>query len=332
MGRSIWIWKLGIFATILALVSVVHAQGKAGKPSAEARARAREAYGEGQKLFEAEKYEQAKASFEEAFEAIPNPVVLVSIAECQKRLGEAAEAVATFERYLEMKPDAKDRASVEEKIEEIKNLPATLEIFTDPPGAAVRIDGEDTGKSTPAEIELAPGEHSVELTVSSGESVTRTVNAEFGKRHELRVELGAEEAIVDPFAEGPAAVQEPEQEPETRTDEGPSIVPWVVIGVGGAALVAGTVMGVMALAKESDFNDKPTEDSADAGERLALFTDVAFGVGAVAVITGLVLLLTEEEPRGEDEMAGGGSGEASRVLLAPAVLNQGAGVSARVRF
>jgi hypothetical protein len=41
----------------------------------------------------------------------------------------------------------------------------------------------------------------------------------------------------------------------------------------------------------------PTAESADRGERLALFADVAFGVGAMGALTALVLYVTyDDEP------------------------------------
>jgi hypothetical protein len=302
---------------------------KSTAPTEEQRQRAREAYGRGQQLFKADKYDEAEQAFNEAFEAVPNPVVLVSVGECQRKKGEAVKAVATFEKYLEMRPSAPDREAVEQKILELESLPATLAVDSDPQGASVRIDGQDTGKVTPAEFELLPGEHEVTLLVNGEEKVTEKVTAQFGTRHEMRVELGAED-LVDPFAAEPTAAEEaPAEEPVDERES--SVVPWVVIGVGGAAIATGVVLGVLTLGERSDFEDNPTHDGADTGERLALFTDVAFGVGAVAVVTGVVLLLTEEEG-GEQaasalQVAGGGG-----VEVMPAVSSEAAGVSARMQF
>ena len=87
------------------------------------------------------------------------------------------------------------------------------------------------------------------------------------------------------------------------------------------------------LAERSDYDANPTDESADRGERLALFADVAFGVGAMALITGAVLYLTDDS--GEPEPA---SAHATRrvrgndVAFAPIVSPRVAGVSARVRY
>jgi hypothetical protein len=122
-------------------------------------------------------------------------------------------------------------------------------------------------------------------------------------------------------------VKEPVDEGERST-----VVPWVVIGVGGAAIVTGAVLGVLTLGERSDFDDNPTHDGADTGERLALFTDVAFGVGAVAVVTGVVLLLTGDEEEGEAWRGSRMADGSSSLKLMPAVSTETAGVSARMQF
>ena len=323
-----------VISISVTLAPAAQAQKKADEtPSTAATARAREAYEKGQQYFDAGEYKNAEAAFREAYAAVPNPVVLLSVGECQKRAGEYAEAASTFERYLKEKPDAKDRAEVENKIEEIRSMPATLAVTTDPPGAKISIDGSDSGLVSPAEVEIAPGEHTVELSLETGETVTKTVQADFGARHELMVEIGAEN-LVDPFDTGSdvASVYDAELEAEEYENTArSSVAPWIVMSVGAAALVAGTFLGAMALSEESDFNEHPTTDSADTGEQLALFADVAFGVGAVTVVTGLVLLLTEEDPE-RDETGAAAKGSGPRVLAAPVLLRDGGGMAASVRF
>jgi hypothetical protein len=57
-------------------------------------------------------------------------------------------------------------------------------------------------------------------------------------------------------------------------------------GVGGASLVAGGVLGALALGAKSDFDDKPTYEGADRVESRAIAADVAFGLSAVLLVTG----------------------------------------------
>ncbi|MEM9191378.1 MAG: hypothetical protein AAGF12_19560, partial [Myxococcota bacterium] len=46
----------------------------------EERARARDSYARGQELFRAGEYDEAEAAFNDAYDAIPNPIVLLGIA------------------------------------------------------------------------------------------------------------------------------------------------------------------------------------------------------------------------------------------------------------
>ena len=68
---------------------------------------------------------------------------------------------------------------------------------------------------------------------------------------------------------------------------------------------------------------RPVE-SADDGERLALFADVGFGVGAIALITCAVLYMTDGDVESEQASAG--------LYITPAVSATEAGVSARLSF
>ncbi len=318
-------WLVRVAASIVIVGFAIRAQA-AEEPSQEARERAREAYGQGQEFFAAGQYEQALAAFQSAFEAIPNPIVLLSIGETQKKLGKAVEAVESFEGYLALKPDASDRAAVEQKIAELRSLPATLAIASYPQGAAIRIDGEDTGKVTPAEVEVPPGEHVVTLSLDGFSNEHETVQAGFGIRLQLAVPMTAE------------SVEEDLGRPTATTDDmaavaasESSVLPWIVIGVGGAAVVTGGVLGLLALSKHDDFEAEPTEEAADSGERLALFADVAFGVGLAALVTGWVLLVLPEHEAGEDAAASG-TARAARLRLMPGVHGDGAGMWGRLQF
>lgn len=80
-----------------------------------------------------------------------------------------------------------------------------------------------------------------------------------------------------------------------RQPRSPSIVPWVVVGVGAAALVVGGITGVLALSKESDLLERcPERDcpelqsEADGGRRLARTTDALLIGGAIVTGAGIV--------------------------------------------
>jgi hypothetical protein len=91
--------------------------------------------------------------------------------------------------------------------------------------------------------------------------------------------------------------------------------------------VAGTVLGILALSERADYDKHPTEAGADRGERLALFADVGFGVGAMALVTTAVLLLTHDDVKEPEQ-----DKQTSRFEVIPSVTARGASATAKVRF
>lgn len=332
MRTVTWLCRFLVLVGVLATVTQTAEAQRRRSANNEQQQKARTAYARGQELFQAGSFEEAKTAFNEAFEAVPNPVVLLSVAECEVKLTQLPEAVTTLERYLALREDAPDRAQVEAKITSIKETPATLVISSDTPGARIKIDGADTGKVTPAELQVAPGAHVVQVAFGSEEGSTQSMTARYGQRHELSVELGGRN-LVDPFGDSgeatPAATtSEPAAEP-VASSGGVGPAAWVLASVGAVGIVTGTVLGFMTLSAKNDFDETPTADQADKGERLALFTDVAFGVGAVCLITGLVLAVTA----GEEEAAADASGtESARLRVTPIVSPTTAALSAQLQF
>jgi hypothetical protein len=104
---------------------------------------------------------------------------------------------------------------------------------------------------------------------------------------------------------------------------------WLTGVTGAVGLVTGTVLGFLVLTERSDFDAKPSAAVADRGERLALFADVAFGVGAMALITGAVLFLTSDDA---DASPAAERAQRERLQIVPAALAHGGGVSARMKF
>jgi len=317
-----------LFALAGSIASSAHAQGAAAAPTDEARATAREAYGRAQQLFQAGDYAGSEAAFMEAYAAVPNPVVLMGVGESRERAGNLVGAIEAFEHYLAERTDAPDAAAVRTRIEGLRAHPATLAVRSTPPGAAITLDGEATGRTTPAELEVAAGEHRIGLRLDGHSDESRSLDAGPGAHEEVAVELtevAAEPALGDgePI---PETVPEDHASQDDAEDVNTGV--WVTAGVSAGALLMGTVIGFLALSEESDFNDAPTADSADRGEKLALFADVAFGVAAAAALTGIILHFTQADDDDDED----NDETATRVDVAPAVGPHGAGLSAQVRF
>jgi hypothetical protein len=256
--------------------------------------------------------------------------VLVSLGEARERGGNLTAAVETYERYLAARTDAPDRARIEGKIRELRARPARLAVSSTPSGASIRVDGEATGDVTPAEVEVPPGSHTIGLEADGFEAAEESVEVTFGEQREVAVELTAVPEAVEETVEGDGEeLGEEEEIVEAPAREGKGVSPgvWVASAIAGVGLVTGTVLGFLALSDQAEFDDTPSDETADRGETFALFADVAFGVAAAAAITAVVLYLTSDD--GDDESE---ASTEARLEVTPVVGTQGGGIRANVRF
>ena len=345
----------------LAPVSAAEAQ------TPEQRQRAREMYAQGQREFDAGNFEAAQAAFEQAYAAVANPVVLLGVASAQERRGMTGEACGTLRRYLRERADAPDRATIEGRIEglhcpdEAPPQQATIRIACQPAGAAIAIDGTDTGRVAPADITVAPGEHTVTLTLGGYLAVSQQVSLVAGATSEITVTLTQQPAQAsetegegtamgedDVFGaggegEGEGAAEgegegaaEGEGEGEGATappaSTGPSAAVWVTTAIAGVALVTGSVFGFLALSQQSDFDAAPTHSAADQGEAFALVADLSFGIAVAAGVTAIVLYATEPHGDSSSATAHRDDDDGPQVSFAPVVGTQGGGAALSVSF
>jgi len=146
----------------LALLAVASAQ-------ADEVAEAKTRFEKGAALFHAGKYREAIGAFQEAYRLKPHGAIHFNVAQCREKLGEWPAALHSYHDYLRELPEARDRAAVRAAIVRIEQkLVAAgvqaLLVYTDPPGAAVRLDGKPRGR-TPFHITLAPGAYRVTLAL-----------------------------------------------------------------------------------------------------------------------------------------------------------------------
>jgi tetratricopeptide (TPR) repeat protein len=293
----------------------------AGKPSLEALDRARLSYARGQAAFERSYYVVALAAFQDAYENVPNPIVLVSVGESAAKAGRVDLALQAYDEYLRLRPDAPDHADVTQKRAQLVQSPARLVITSDPAGADIVVDDKVTGQRTPATIEVPPGAHRVSLVLAGYAVDALPVEAGPGAHIEHAFQLQAipkQELLPSP--ETPIAA------PAAATSV-PTAAIVVTSSLGAVGLITGTVLGIAALSARSDYQNNPTADKADQGERLALFADVGFGVGAMALITTAVLLFTHDTPEDVET-----PGQTAKLSVLPQITPSGASATAKLRF
>jgi hypothetical protein len=277
-------------AKLLAVVLLVSSSSVlAEPPTPKDKARARELYALGQQMFRQGDYVGAQRSFDEAYKAVPNPIVLLSIAECQVRTDNFTDAVVTLQTYVQQRPDAPDRAQVEEQIGKLKAKPGVVTVESTPSGATIWVDGHSSSLVTPADIELPAGDHLITVEAQGHSKAEQGITVLIGSHQ--RVSLA-------PIAEAvpePALQPVPDVQIQAKTTSQGMLPIWVATGVAGAGLLTGAILGGMALKVKGDFDAKPSETTADKGERLALFADVGFGIAAAAGITAIVLFVTRDK-------------------------------------
>lgn len=312
-------------ALVLALLwsaSVGHAQ-----PAAPNKARARELYAQGQQLFRQGDFSGAQRAFEDAYRAVPNPVVLLSVAECQVRTENFAGALSSLQQYLAERPNAPDRAQVEVQIQNLESKPGLVTVESAPPGAQIAVDGVGTGNVTPFELSLRAGTHTIALTAPGHLKLEQRVEVSVGARQRLALTLTPEPVAAPKAEQNPVAETQPD--PKAGRGRHATVGVWTSLAIAGVTLATGTGLGVAALQRDKDYNaDIKATGMADEslkqqGERLALFSDVTLGIAAVAGVTALVLYLTSAEP---------GEGGEQAILVAPELRPSEVGLHGRMRF
>lgn len=300
--------------------------GEAHAQTEAARARARQLYATAQALFDSGQYAQAEANFRAAYEAVPNPVVLRAIAAAQERQGNVVQAAQTLQQYLNDSPQATDRAEVERHIQELTGRPATMTVASTPPGAQILIDDQVVG-TTPAELPVAAGEHTIELRLAGYSTVRQTFTAQSATRARLDV----------PLTPGTGTLGETGGDGQAASGGGgggseePTAEVWAMAGVAAAGLISGTVFGFLALSEQSNFDAMPTNATADRGELFALIADISFGVAIAGAATAIILYIVERSSGG-DTQTSMLERDGLRLDVSPwAGLNSG-GVAAQLRF
>ncbi|HET7826311.1 MAG TPA: PEGA domain-containing protein, partial [Anaeromyxobacter sp.] len=163
------------FAAVLAVLALLAPAPGHADDVAEAKAR----FKKGAELYRAGKWREAIAEFEAAYRLKPAGAIHFNVAQCRERLSEWPGALRAYHDYLREVPDAKDRAAVRASIGRVEGRLAAagvqaLLVYSDPPGAAVVLDGRPRG-TTPFHIVLPPGSYALSLALDGYEPVKEDV-------------------------------------------------------------------------------------------------------------------------------------------------------------
>jgi hypothetical protein len=90
--------------------------------------RAKEHYTKAENLYRVERFQDAFTEYQEAYLAKPEPNLLFNMAQCQRKMGNRAEAVRFYRRFLAAKPNPPNLATVEQHLRDLEAVqpPTTL--------------------------------------------------------------------------------------------------------------------------------------------------------------------------------------------------------------
>jgi tetratricopeptide (TPR) repeat protein len=107
--------RVRVLVAILALSAVA----RAAEPLTDDEAGKRH-YLSAQAYFDQASYEDALREYQASYRLSKYPAILYQIGLCQQRLGLVSDAIASFEKYLELDPQSKRRVSVEATVQNLK--------------------------------------------------------------------------------------------------------------------------------------------------------------------------------------------------------------------
>lgn len=289
---------------------------------------ARAHYAGAEEKLKAGDYAGAYEGYKAANDLLPAPITMFKMALCQDELGKVADAISGYEAFLastEPGSSSERATEAERRIAELKKkLPATVALKSDPAGASIEVDGAAAQGVTPIDLELSPGRHTLRITLPGYDPAEKELDAAPGGSHELALTLTATPVEVAAAEPTPS---EPSPAAEASAPESSNLVPYVLLGLAGAGVITGGVFGVKAMQAKSDFDKgEKTAGKADEIDRSALVADMAFGAALTFGVTGLVLLLTNDEATEKS------ASKARNLQVAPYVSPQGAGAGAFLQF
>ncbi len=108
-------------------------------------------------------------------------------------------------------------------------------------------------------------------------------------------------------SQGGGTTTTPPPPPPPPPESNQALVGWIVAGTGAGVAIVGGVFGLLASQTHADFEEANAADRPDlreTGESQALIADIGMGVGAAAIITGLVLVFTAPDAPETTEATG----------------------------
>lgn len=312
-----------LFPRSLTALSLLGSVALSRPAAAQDVAAAETLFNHGVAEMEARNFKVACAEIAESHRLDPRPGTLYTLAQCEVRWDHVATAMTHLGDYLalyeRLTPDQKTRQRERPKVAQAQRDKLSLEVpeltlVLPPEAPAGTVVKRDDTVVAPAALGLGlpldPGEHVVSTLAPGGEIWKQQFTIVKGERKRLVLEAKAA-----PRIEAAAAASTPAKAPAVaEAVKGPStrrVAAYVIGSVGVAGLVAGGVMGGLALGKKAIIaeNCGPGVDPKNPGDAtrcrepglaaaaavkpLGLGSTIGFAAGLAGVGTAIVLILTE---------------------------------------
>lgn len=298
------------------------------EPNEADRATARELALAGHTALTAKDYATAIDRFSRADALVHAPTLVVDWARSLQGLGRFVEAHEKYELVLREGVDSSAPKSWQHALEDAKKelealtprLAWVTVILKDPPDATVRIDGVVVPPAAVGVKRAAdPGFPKITVSAAGYEDFEQTLTVGPGEEKSIEVTLTKKPEVAAAASANDDAYRPRQKNAVRRT------VSYVLLGVGGAGLVGGGVMGVLALHKHSQLASackgtlcrSAEENRIKSYHLYGTLSGVGLGVGVAGLGAGLVLLLTEPKP---EQSASAADGVHVRPLLGAGVV------------
>jgi hypothetical protein len=137
---------------------------------------------EGVRSFREGRYADAVAYFQAAYKSGGPSSELWNIARTREKMDDVEGATETLDAYLALKDlSPQDRAEAQREGQALRDRPSIVTVVTDPPGAAVAVDGKPAAGATPLSVEVRAGSHAVAVRRAGYAPETRDVQARLGR-------------------------------------------------------------------------------------------------------------------------------------------------------
>ncbi len=291
-------------------------------------------FADAKKAMEAGNYGEACPKFDDSYQAYPGTGTLLNSAACYEAAGKLATAWGRYgEAIAAAKRDgAQDRVSyAQEHRAAIEPKLSHLTVKVDETtkaldGLEIRVNGRPLPKSAfGLSVPTDAGAVKVEATAPGKKPFSRELSLGQAKQESVTIgalEDGPAETTAAPAPASTAAPEHEEQQPpaaagqQQSSSSGQKVLGYTLGGVGIIGLGVGAVFNVLARSAADEAQERCLPDSAsgqcdltsteevtarqnnlNAAESDALVSYISLGVGAAALTTGAILILTA--PSGE---------------------------------